>query len=368
MIAGGLLSAGRGLPPETAVAGAPADRADVPELIKQGRWDEAETQARALLAADPGDGDATRWLREIALVDRWEVLAPRGKAVVPAQLWLRRHWIGLDFTPPEGPREEGFRWPLPGVEVKYKEDTAWHQPGYGVVCHGLEMKSGKEKWRVYTRFPFFEVISMQRRIRSWQVKAQRPDVPPPPFPAAVVKGKDTAGLKTTVRESIASGRWDVAEAGVQALETLSPHDPEVGALKAETAVVGQWAVRTWSPSDGYAGTLTLRKNWITFEGEDYGGSPDKPQRNDSFHFPRTALREASVCSERDYGAKAGSGGALDLVPGWASTVATGKNYGVELRFRSGEKSWKLILRGERNQKGDALGAAAILGSGVDPAR
>ncbi len=350
------------------VAAAGVDRAAVPELMRQGKWEEAGRAVAALLAADPADAEAYGWRRQIEPVDRWPVVVKCGNEMVTAELWLRRQWLGLDLPQPDGSLRRLFQWPLAAVDANYAESTAWVQPGYGVVGHGLKIKVGSEKHQVFTRFPFFEAISMERRIRSWQVRAGRPEAAPPVNPAAVVRGKDAAGLKETFLSSARDGRWEAAAACLQALVALAPDDPDLPRLRAEAEVVRQWRVRTWSPSDGYAGTLTLRRGWLTLEAEDYGGNPKKPQKNESFHFPLSALREASVCSERDYGAKVGSGGALDMVPGWASTVATGKVFGVELSFAGAGARWKLILRGESCGKYDAENAASVLNAGRGASR
>lgn len=339
--------------PRHAASQAAVDREAVDGLIRKGAWSDAQKIVEALLAENPDDAEARRWQGEISPIDTWQVVLVRGKKGVVGQLSLRKRWLTFTPDPGTGQKEDVVRIPIDVLEAKYKEHTSWVQPGYGTVSHGIDIKVGNLSYRILTRFPFFEVISMQRRIRSTQVGSLRPEPPPPPSAESILRGKDAQQVKGVVQESIAAGRWKLAEAALRELTRISPDDPDAKRLLDETAVIRKWQVRTWSPSDGYAGTLYVRKHWVTFEGEDYGGNSDKPQKNDSFHYPLTALKEISTCSEKEYGAKAGTGGLLDLVPGMASTVATGKNWGFELSFAGGAKNYKLIVRGDGIDKESA---------------
>jgi hypothetical protein len=325
-----------------------AHGARLPELVRSGQWDEAQKTVDALLAADPGNLDAMRWQSDIQLVDSRPALYVANNAIINGTFWLRSKWVGFTAEPVSN----SFCLPLGNLELKFKEHTSWNQPGFGTVTYGIDIESGKEKHRIVTRDSFYETLSLHHRIRSMQVKSFQPFKPPADI-RREIKNKEATQLKGLLEELIRSGRWNDAQIALQHLADLQPDDPDLPRFKDEMLIVKSWNVRTWSPSDGYAGKLVLRKNWITFEGEDFGSDRNKPLRNESFHFPLTALRKIDTCSEKNYGAKLGSGGLLDAVPGWATDVTTGKNFGFEFQFDAGggkNVKSELILRPEEPSK------------------
>jgi hypothetical protein len=315
------------------------DRAAVPELMHKGDWAGAQKLVDVLLASNPEDLEALSWQNDMKKIDSWPAVHVRNRVGYPGNIWLRLRWVGFD--PDNAQREGAFQLPMGSLEVKFKEKTNWVQPGYGVVSHGVDIKSGTESFRVLTKVSFFETLTMESRIESMQIKSRQPFVPAPGLLASI-RDKDATGVKEMLQDAVNKGRWDDADSAFQHLAGLFPQDPDLGKYREELEVIRKWPVRSWS---SYAGTLYLRQNWITFAGEDYGSDPGKPLRNDSFHFPISALKDISAINQNDYGAKSGTGGLLDLVPGWASDVVTGKDWGFKLAFKGGEKKYSFYIRG-----------------------
>ena len=339
--------------PQAPAAATDADRTAVPGLMQKGDWEGARKIVESLLGANPEDAQARRWQIDITPVDTWPAVWLRGKEGLTGSFWLRRKWVGFSVDPAKGRPDPGFQIPIQSlVEVWPKSITDWVAPGYGQVTHGFEIKTGNAKYRIVTAFPTYEVNSMYHRIVSMQIKSLQPEAPLPPLIEVTLRGRDAAQVKSVLQESIQSGRWRDADAALRQLSKLRPDDPEIKQFEDEIKIVNQWSVRfLWYTADGAAGTLYLRKHWLTLESEDHSWKRNKPLKNDSFHLPLSALRAVSTCKEDDYGAKSGTGGLLDLV--MASDVATGKNWGFSLEFATGKK-YKLIVRGKEGDSKDAV--------------
>lgn len=361
-VTAGVLALVFGLAAEASPQSPPAaDCSALPELARTGRWADAQAVVDSVLTAEPRHAEGLRWQHDIPLIDSWPAVHVRGNGVYAGEFWLRARWVG--FTPASPAEAAGaFVLPLGALELKSKEHTDWDRPGFGTVTYGIDIGSGRERYRIVTRDSFFEALSMHHRVRSAQVKSLQPFQPPADV-RAEIEGRDAAQVKQTLEGMIRDGRWTEAEVALKTLAEKAPDDPDLIRLRAETIVLHTWDVRTWSPSDGWAGKLYLRRSWITLVGEDFGSDPKKPLRNESFHFPLTACRKVDVCSERDYGAKSGA-------PLLATDVVTGKLWGFELQFDAGSGRTlesKLILRPEVRRKDEAKAQAETIEAAVDAA-
>ncbi len=354
-----------------AEASTDVNRVAVPYLMQKGDWAAAEKIVNALLASNPEDLEALGWQNDLLEIDSWPAVYVRGKVGYKGTFWLRLRWVGFD--PDEGPGDATFQLPVGGLKTTFRERVNWVDTSYGKVTHGVVIKSGTETYRILTAISRFETETMQHRIRNMQVKSLKPFVPAPSVMKSI-QGKQAVEVKAALQGAIQSGRWNDADAVFQYLAKLFPKDPDLGQYRAELQVIRKWPVRSTS---SYAGTLYLRKNWITFVGEDYGSDANKPQRNDSFHYPITALKEAIIIGQDEYGAQSAPGGYTSITaPGprtinesqkpqilvrregsaYARNVATGKDWGFELAFEGRAKSYSFYIRGKETASESSVGA------------
>lgn len=305
---------------------APAAAA-IEALIQQGQWEEAEKQAATMLAAGPAGAEGRRWREEIRVLWATSAVYLNTNPTVEGELWVRRHWVGFRPLTEAAASVKPFQFRVDQIEPDTKKNTDWslNQWGsYGIVTHLLQLKKADGQKLL---FALRKAGAMSRRIDVLRFKSRQPDPPAGPDFEATLAGMDAAAIRAAVPGWIEAGRWPDAEKAVARLLQLDPQDAEALRFRDEIAVIADWPVRTWYTS----GHLYLRQHWLTLVGEEY--LDGKVLKDDSFHCPLAAIRKASLTWEPEYGATSGTGGLLDLVPGWATDVVTAKWWGFHIDYQ-----------------------------------
>ena len=333
-------------PEQTTPAGENAagrdDLAVVEGLIRQGEWERAGKIVAEALRKHSDNPEAWRWRDEMRIVVKGPAVCVHASGGCRGEYQLRKSW--LSFRPETESEKGGIRLDLPleKIRAEIKKDTEWslNQFGsYGKVQTSLSVQVQPDRhYRLIATVPD-DMYFLRSRIILLQYKqshlanATPKDCPPAAAPT------DPAAAKASLPVLVQTGRWAEVDEALACLRTAAPNDPELQRWEAESQVLEHWrlmAYYTW-------GDFYIRKNWVTFVADEYVDEKHKKIMDRSFHVPITALKKARLTYFIVYGAKSGTGGLLDLVPGWANEIATEKWWGFELDFQppSGGPSIKL---------------------------